>query len=420
MPAVILRNVLENPGWYTAYTPYQAEISQGRLEALLNFQTMIMELCGLEVAGASLLDEATAAAEAMHMFAGLAERDDAKVFFVSELCHPQTIAVVRTRAAALGIEVVVGDHASFDLRRPRLRRAGAVPDHRRQHPRLPRLLREGARGAAPAWPWPPTCSSLALLVPPGEFGADVALGSVQRFGLPLGYGGPHAAFFATRKEFTRKMPGRLIGVSADAHGAHRLPAGAADPRAAHPPREGDQQHLHLAGAAGGAWPACSPCTTAPSGIRAIATRVAQRAATLAQALASAGLRVATAALFDTVRVDATAPAIAACHARAEAAGICLRQLSPTALTITLDETTTDADVETIVRVHGARPRATPSKLEEAALAIPPALVRTSAYPAAPDLLGLPLGDRDAALPAAPADQGSLAGGFDDSRSARAP
>jgi glycine dehydrogenase len=376
IPPVILRSILENPGWYTAYTPYQPEISQGRLEALLNFQTMVMDLCAMEVAGASLLDEATAAAEAMHMFAGVCENESAKIFFVSELCHPQTIAVVRTRAEALGIEVVVGDHASYAFDGPVF---GALLQYPTTDGKLfdyrgfcDKAHAAGARVAVAT-----DLLALALLVPPGQFGADVALGSAQRFGLPLGYGGPHAAFFAARKEYTRKMPGRLVGVSRDAQGrtAYRL---ALQTREQHIRREKATSNICTSQVLPAVMSSMFAVYHGAEGIRAIATRVAKLAACLAQTLTNAGLRVATTSVFDTVRIDATAPAIAACHARAEASGICLRQLSSTALTITLDEATTRAEVEAIAHVM-APVASSAVNLADASPTVPDALLRSSAY-----------------------------------------
>ena len=219
-PGVILRNVLENPGWYTQYTPYQAEIAQGRLEALLNFQTMVIDLTGLEIANASLLDEGTAAAEAMHLALGAA-RDGANTFFVSELCHPQTIEVVKTRARPLGIEVVVGDHERYELHE-------GVFGVLLQYPATDGRVIDYSDLAARASSLGATVIAatdllaLALLAPPGEWGADVAIGNSQRFGVPMGFGGPHAAFMATRDAFKRQLPGRIIGVSIDADGNQAL------------------------------------------------------------------------------------------------------------------------------------------------------------------------------------------------------
>jgi len=218
-PPVIQRNILENPGWYTAYTPYQAEIAQGRLEALLNYQTMVMDLTGMEIANASLLDEGTAAAEAMHLSQAMTE-GRAK-YFVSSECHPQTIDVVKTRAAARGVEVVVGDYKTFKfdasvfgalIQYPTT--DGAVVDYREF---CERAHKEGALVTVAS-----DLLSLVLLTPPGEWGADVVVGNSQRFGVPMGYGGPHAAFFATKDEFKRSLPGRIIGVSRDADGRAAL------------------------------------------------------------------------------------------------------------------------------------------------------------------------------------------------------
>ena len=221
-PTVILRNLLENPAWYTAYTPYQPEISQGRLEALLNFQTMVTDLTGLEIANASLLDEATAAAEAM-VFCQRLSKNNSNTFFVSQDCFPQTIAVVRTRAAPIGIEVIVGDHRT-DL--AALECFGVLL----QYPALSGEINDYADAVVMAHGKDTLVAvaadllALTLLKPPGEFGADVAIGSTQRFGVPLGYGGPHAAYFATRDVHKRLMPGRIVSVSIDSRGekAYRL------------------------------------------------------------------------------------------------------------------------------------------------------------------------------------------------------
>jgi len=221
LPAVIQRNILENPGWYTQYTPYQAEISQGRLEALINFQTMVIDLTGMPIANASLLDEGTAAAEAMSMLFSLrkSEQEEANVFFVSSECFPQTIDVLKTRANPLGIEIQIGDHKTLELSDKIFgillqypSETGEIYDYRS----LINYAHQNNVNVVVA----ADLLSLALLTPPGEFGADVVVGSTQRFGVPMGYGGPHAAYFATKDEFKRHIPGRIIGISVDSNGNH--------------------------------------------------------------------------------------------------------------------------------------------------------------------------------------------------------
>src|SRR3954470_19171409 len=220
-PSVIQRNVLENPGWYTAYTPYQAEIAQGRLEALLNFQTMVSDLTGLEIANASLLDEGTAAAEAMHLTEAVSKHAGALTYLVDANCHPQTIAVVRTRAAVRGVEILVADPNTFQFGTGVI---GALV----QYPATDGAIRdfrglcEAAHAADALVTAATDLLALTLLTPPGEWGADIAVGNSQRFGVPLGYGGPHAAFFATRDEYKRYLPGRIIGVSRDRSGRPAL------------------------------------------------------------------------------------------------------------------------------------------------------------------------------------------------------
>jgi len=348
-PPVIQRNVLENPGWYTQYTPYQAEIAQGRLEALLNFQTVVSDLTALEIANASLLDESTAAAEAMHMMHSL-QRDDAdrRVFLVSDVCHPQTIEVLKTRAQAHGIEVVVGDAHTFDfsgrvfgviLQYPAT--DGAVDDWRR-------LIANAHAGGAMVTM---ACDllSLALLVPPGELGADIAVGNSQRFGVPLGYGGPHAAFFACRPEHVRKLPGRIIGVSVDAQGkpAFRM---ALQTREQHIRREKATSNVCTAQALLAVVASMYAVYHGPDGLRAIAQRVNGLAATLACGAKKIGLRVVHSRFFDTVRIGGEAADVQSWLAAAQARRMNLRRLDERSIAIALDELTSAADVDALLAV----------------------------------------------------------------------
>ena len=259
-PSPILRNLLENPAWYTAYTPYQPEISQGRLEALLNFQTLVSDLTGMQIANASLLDEATAAAEAMTFCKRLSKNKAANTFFVSQHCHPQTLDVLRTRAEPLGIDIEVGDEAAITdasayfgalLQYPASN--GDIFDYRAL---VERFHAANALVAVAA-----DLLALTLLTPPGEFGADVALGSAQRFGVPLGFGGPHAAYFATRDAFKRDMPGRLVGMSVDRFGKPALRL-AMQTREQHIRREKATSNICTAQVLLPTSPACTPCTTA--------------------------------------------------------------------------------------------------------------------------------------------------------------
>ena len=257
-PPVVRRNVLENPAWYTAYTPYQPEISQGRLEALLNFQTVVSDLTGLDVAGSSLLDEATAAAEAMSLMRRAAKSPAEAVVLVDRHPFPQTIAVMRTRAAAARSSARrrrprATSTARTSLARRRRRRdvVGVVvqyPDADGELRRLPAPLTAAAHEHGALVTACADLLALTLVTPPGEWGADIAVGSGQRFGVPMGFGGPHAGYMAVHQGLERQLPGRLVGVSVDAARPPRLPPRPADPRAAHPPREGDLQHLHRAGA----------------------------------------------------------------------------------------------------------------------------------------------------------------------------
>jgi glycine dehydrogenase len=378
-PPVIQRNILENPGWYTAYTPYQAEIAQGRLEALLNFQTMVVDLTGLPIANASLLDEGTAAAEAMALCYGARGKEGKEVFFVSELCHPQTIDVVRTRAAARGIEVVVGDHESFDF-------GDTVFGALLQYPDSYGTIRdyrgfvERAHAADAMVVAAADLLSLALITPPGEWGADVAVGSTQRFGVPMGYGGPHAAFIATRDELKRQLPGRIIGLSRDVDGNPALRM-ALQTREQHIRREKATSNICTAQVLLAVIAGMYAVYHGPGGIRRIAERVHLRAATLAAGLRRLGMEVAEGPFFDTLRVGIGKRAEGILHA-ARGARINLRRIDDATFGVSLDETVTERDVVELLRVFGRgdEPAFDIAELaDEAEAAFPEAFARTSEY-----------------------------------------
>jgi glycine dehydrogenase len=381
-PTVILRNILENPAWYTAYTPYQPEISQGRLEALLNFQTMVSDLTGMEIANASMLDEATAAAEAMTM-CYRATKGKANTFFVSKDCHPQTIDVVRTRAQPLGIDVVVGDHrvdannlSYFGMLLQYPASTGEVYDYAG--------TTQQAHNAGALVVVAADLLSLTMLEPPGEFGADVVVGNTQRFGVPLGYGGPHAAFFATRDSFKRDMPGRLVGVSIDSHGdrAYRL---AMQTREQHIRREKATSNICTAQALLAIMASMYAVYHGPQGISIIAERVHRLTATLVEGMRKLDLDVPTQAFFDTITVK-TGSRTQAIHQAARSRGINLREIDNETVGISFDETTTSTDVETLWTIFAAPGKTVPAfAAVEAGVGskIPAGLVRTSAFLAHP-------------------------------------
>lgn len=372
-PLVVLRNILENPGWYTAYTPYQAEIAQGRLEALLNYQTMIIDLTGMEIANASLLDEGTAAAEAMHMMHAESKNDKGTKFFVSELCFPQTIDVLKTRTEPIGVELVIGDHRTVELDETFF---GALV----QYPAANGEAYDYSEFVAKAIQQKVMVGvaadllSLTMLTPPGEWGADVVVGSAQRFGVPMGYGGPHAGFFATKDAYKRQMPGRLIGVSIDSQGNNALRM-ALQTREQHIKREKATSNICTAQVLLSIMASMYGVYHGPKGLKGIAGRVHGLTRQLSDALTSAGLTVVSKNFFDTLTVQvANADAlITAC----EKAEINIWKQDATHIRVSIDETHTPADIDHLV--HALTGKSVTTTVGAVQLNWPSSLIRKSEF-----------------------------------------
>jgi glycine dehydrogenase len=381
-PSVILRNVFENPGWYTQYTPYQAEISQGRLESLLNFQTMVSDLCGLPIANASLLDEGTAAAEAMSMFFHFLNKNtdapERPKLFVDVEIFPQTLAVLQTRANPLGIQIEVGDYKEAQLDS---RYFGAIVQYPNDKGSVEdyRAFIHAAHGAGALVAMATDLLALTLLTPPGELGADCAFGNSQRFGVPLGFGGPHAAFFATKDEFKRAIPGRIIGISVDAAGNRALRM-ALQTREQHIKREKATSNICTAQALLANMAAMYAVYHGPEGLKNIACRVALLAHTLGENLKGKGFELWSDSFFDTVVIRvADVPGL---RRRAEQWGINLRYFGDNALVgISVDETTTERDLADIINLFGSEEAAVSFSLpeEEILAGISPDLRRSSPF-----------------------------------------
>lgn len=382
VPPVILRNILENPGWYTAYTPYQAEIAQGRLEALINFQTLVIDLTGMEIANASLLDEGTAAAEAMTMLAGSRKgsKKNADKFFVDINIFPQTLEVLKTRAVPVGIELMVGDLSELDLTDPELYgillqypdNNGEVHDHS--------ALIESAKDNEVAVAVSTDLMSLVMLTPPGEMGADVVVGTSQRFGVPMGYGGPHAAFFATKEQYKRQIPGRIIGASLDAQGnqGYRM---ALQTREQHIRREKATSNICTAQVLLAVMSGMYAVYHGADGLKKIATRIHSLTKLLEKGIIKLGLTQLNTHYFDTLKVKIDSDGV---RKTAEEAEVNFRYLDGEHICISLDETSTISDVNLVLSILS---EATEQKLEfkpdelahELELTWPGALVRSSTY-----------------------------------------
>ncbi|KAJ2035691.1 glycine decarboxylase subunit P [Coemansia sp. RSA 922] len=383
VPPVILRNILENPGWYTQYTPYQPEISQGRLESLLNFQTVVTDLTGLPAANASLLDEGSAAGEALVVCLNSARKKSRNAFFADQNCHPQTLAVLQTRAEGFGAEIVVGDYKTFDFGSLGDRLAGALVSYPDTYGNVNdfRALADTVHGLGGQLVVAADLMSLAVLQPPGEFGADIAIGNTQRFGVPLGYGGPHAAFFATTAANQRRVPGRIIGVSRDAAGnrAYRL---ALQTREQHIRREKASSNICTAQALLANMAAMYAVYHGPTGIKNIANRIHRFTQILASSVARAGLVVENESYFDTLRIRV--PDAAAVHQRANERRINLRRIDAHTVGVTLDEAITREELALLVEVFGGDVAALDSLASVAApsvsesTAVPEGLARQTA------------------------------------------
>ena len=382
-PTVILRNILENPGWYTAYTPYQAEIAQGRLEMLLNFQTMVTDLTGMEIANASLLDEATAAAEALHLLHAQrpADKQQANVFFVSDKVHPQTIEVLKTRSAPIGVTLQIGNHHTTDITNPALfgmlLQYPATDGTIENYTNLITAAHESGVFVAVA----ADLLSLTLLTPPGEMGADVVVGSAQRFGVPMGFGGPHAAFFATKEAFKRNLPGRLIGVSIDAQGNRALRM-ALQTREQHIRREKATSNICTAQVLLAVMAAAYSVYHGPEGLRNIAERIYGLTQLLVKSLKNLGFDVLTGAYFDTIVVETKNAAKV--RAIAEEKELNFRYLPANQIAISLSEATAIEDVEEIAGVFAESVGLVFHKniydlSENIRLELPENLLRQSAY-----------------------------------------
>ncbi|RTZ02295.1 glycine dehydrogenase (aminomethyl-transferring) [Flavobacterium bomense] len=352
IPAVIQRNVFENPGWYTAYTPYQAEIAQGRLEAILNFQTMVIELTGMEIANASLLDEGTAAAEAMALLFDVRSRDQKKnntnKFFVSEEILPQTLSVLQTRSTPIGVELVLGNHETFDFSSDYF---GAILQYPGKFGQVHDYTAFIAKAAANEIKVAVAADilSLAKLTPPGEIGAAVVLGTTQRFGIPLGYGGPHAAYFATKDEYKRSMPGRIIGVTVDTDGNRALRM-ALQTREQHIKRDKATSNICTAQVLLSVMAGMYTVYHGPKGLQYIANKVHASAATLANALEKSGFQQMNTAFFDTIVIKADAKKV---KTIAEENEINFYYIDDYTISISLNETTSIADLNKIIAVFAS-------------------------------------------------------------------